>query len=135
MVAGAGLLNGIFLARASGVIEVRPLGFDATQMFTWPAWFENRFRVYHEVMYFSICIYDENLSIKSPLEGVPGTHPTARDRSVILPAMYLLAVLDKFIGLNGNITAYDNLRTTKLCTQGWQRLQEQHHKPILCGVF
>ena len=117
--AGAGLINAIFLPRASAVIEIRPLGFDATHAFTWPRWFEKRLQYFHELMYFSICIYDKDLSAKGPLEGdTSGTNvvATTRDRSVILPPAYLFAVLDEFRSFGGNMSLYDGAATTKLCT-------------------
>ena len=129
--AGAGLINAIFLPRASAVIEIRPLGFDATHAFTWPRWFEKRLQYFHELMYFSICIYDKDLSAKGPLEGdTSGTNvvATTRDRSVILPPAYLFAVLDEFRSFGGNMSLYDGAATTKLCTAGWRRLVDEQIK-------
>jgi hypothetical protein len=127
---GPELINAVFLPPASAVIEIRPLGFDATYAFSWPRWFEKRLGYFHELMYFSICIYDQGMSVKGPLESVRGEYGedgifrpskgAIRDRSVMLQPRYLLSVLDTILALKGNITLYNGAGSTKVCTDGWR---------------
>ena len=132
---GAGLLNGIFLRPEAALVEIRPFQFDVMEHFHWPKCIEEDFRVFGLIMYFSICIYDATLSRPGAIEGLQSdliaasvddesiewqtgyTMFTPRDRNVVLPPQYLLAVIDVAVEI-ADLKEYYNTET-KLCTSGW----------------